>query len=157
MKKFILFVILLTVSTTLFAITDKQKSDLLFMYQEEKLAHDTYQYFAKLYPIKVFTNITKSEANHMDEVESLLIAYKIQVPNLKDGQFIDKSLQALYDKFIKDGKTSQKEALDIAMIIEEKDISDLKEKIKNSPSDIALVYSNLLKGSENHKKAFGKW
>ena len=157
MKKIILFLMLSAISLNLFAITEKQKLDLLFMYQEEKLAHDTYMYFSKLYPIKVFTNISKSEANHMEEVKTLLVSYKISIPNLKDGQFLDKSLQDLYNKFIIDGKKSQNDAIKISLLIEDKDIGDVKEKIKNSPDDIKLVYTNLLKGSENHKKAFSKW
>ncbi len=80
-KLFLLFLAIF--SFQLMAITEKQKSDLVFMYQEEKLARDVYTYFSKIY--------------------------------------------------------------------------DLKEKIKNSPDDIKFVYSNLLKGSENHKKAFTKW
>jgi len=157
MKKIILFLILSVVSLNLFAISEKQKSDLIFMYQEEKLAHDTYMYFSKLYPLKVFSNISKSEANHMDEIKTLLVSYKISTPNLKEGQFLDKSLQDLYNKFIKDGKKSQNEAVKISLLIEDKDIEDLKEKIKNSPDDIKVIYTNLLKGSENHKKAFSKW
>lgn len=157
MKKIILLLVLSVISLNLFAITDKQKSDLLFMYQEEKLAHDTYEYFSKIYSIKVFNNIANSEEKHMDEIKTLLVTYKIAIPSLKNGQFLDKSLQDLYNKFINDGKKSQDEAIKISLLIEDKDIDDLKEKIKSSPDDIKLVYSNLLKGSENHKKAFGKW
>lgn len=157
MKKLLLLTILTLVSFTSFAINDKQKSDLLFMYQEEKLAHDTYTYFKNLYGLKVFENISKSENNHMKEIETLLINYKITVPSLKNGQFTDKSLQDLYNKFIKDGKISQDNALKIAITIEDKDIVDLKEKLKNTPSDVKLVYENLLKGSINHKKAFSKF
>ena len=157
MKKLLLFLILTLVSFTSFAISDKQKSDLLFMYQEEKLAHDTYTYFNKLYSLKVFENISKSENNHMEEIESLLISYKIIIPSLKNGQFTDKSLQDLYNKFIKDGKISKDNALKISLTIEDKDIADLKEKLKNVPTDIQIVYENLLKGSTNHKKAFSKF
>lgn len=42
MKKIISLLFMLFFSFGIFAITDKQKSDLLFMYQEEKLARDVY-------------------------------------------------------------------------------------------------------------------
>ena len=154
-KLFLLFLAIF--SFQLMAITEKQKSDLVFMYQEEKLARDVYTYFSKIYDLKVFGNIAKSEENHMEQIETLLKAYKIPVPKLKAGEFSDKELKVLYDKLIQQGKTSEKEALKVGILIEDKDIADLKEKIKNSPDDIKFVYSNLLKGSENHKKAFSKW
>ena len=153
-KLFLLFLAIF--SFQLMAITEKQKSDLVFMYQEEKLARDVYTYFSKIYDLKVFGNIAKSEENHMEQIETLLKTYKIPVPKLKVGEFSDKELKVLYDKLIKQGKTSEKEALKVGILIEDKDIADLKEKIKNSPEDIKFVYSNLLKGSENHKKAFSK-
>jgi len=157
MKRLLVLFMLALVSFQVMAITEKQKADLVFMYQEEKLAKDVYTYFSKIYDLKVFGNIVKSEQNHMEQIETLLISYKIPVPKLKDGEFSDKNLKALYDKLIKQGKISEKEALKVGIIIEDVDIADLKEKTKNSPDDIKLVYSNLLKGSENHKKAFSKW
>ena len=50
-----------------------------------------------------------------------------------------------------------KSALNVGIAIEDKDIADLKEKIKNAPEDIQFVYKNLLKASENHRKAFDKF
>ena len=157
MKNLLITVLLTLLSFQVMAITEKQKSDLVFMYQEEKLARDVYTYFSKIYDLKVFGNIAKSEQNHMEQIETLLNTYKIPVPKLKDGDFSDKNLKTLYDKLIKQGKISEKEALKVGIIIEDKDIADLKEKTKSSPDDIKIVYSNLLKGSENHKKAFTKW
>lgn len=154
-KLFLLFLAIL--SFQIMAITEKQKADLVFMYQEEKLARDVYTYFSKIYDLKVFGNIAKSEENHMEQIETLLMTYKIPVPKLKVGEFSDEELKALYDKLIRQGKISEKEALKVGILIEDKDMADLKEKIKNSPDDIKFVYSNLLKGSENHKKAFSKW
>lgn len=157
MKKIMMFVILVLMSVSAFAISDKQKSDLLFMYQEEKLARDVYTTFSKIYTLPVFGNISKSETTHMSQIKTLLITYQIPVPELEDGKFLDKDLQKLYTKMIKDGKVSQKNALKVAISIEEKDIQDLKEKIKDVPTDIKLVYQNLLLGSEKHKKSFSKF
>ncbi|MBN2837416.1 MAG: DUF2202 domain-containing protein [Fusobacteriaceae bacterium] len=157
MKRFITLFLLTMINFGIFAITDKQKSDLLFMYQEEKLARDVYTVLSKEHTLPVFSNIAKSEANHMAQVETLLNKYKIKVPNLKEGEFIDKDLQNLYKKLVVEGKYSLKSALNVGIVIEEKDIADLKEKINNTPEDIQFVYQNLLKASENHRKAFDKF
>ncbi len=157
MKKIISLLFMLFFSFGIFAITDKQKSDLLFMYQEEKLARDVYTALSKEHTLPVFSNIAKSEANHMAQVEALLNKYQIKVPKLKDGEFNDKDLQNLYKKLVTEGKYSLKSALNVGIAIEDKDIADLKEKIKNAPEDIQFVYKNLLKASENHRKAFDKF
>lgn len=157
MKKIVSLFFVLFFSVGIFAITDKQKSDLLFMYQEEKLARDVYTALSKEHTLPIFSNIAKSEANHMAQVEVLLNKYNIKVPKLKDGEFIDKNLQNLYKILIIEGKYSLKSALNVGITIEEKDITDLKEKIKNAPEDIQFVYKNLLKASENHRKTFDKF
>ena len=131
MKKIISLFIMLFFSFGIFAITDKQKSDLLFMYQEEKLARDVYTALSREHTLPVFSNIAESEANHMAQVEALLNKYQIKVPKLKDGEFNDKDLQNLYKKLVTEGKYSLKSALNVGFAIEEKDIADLKEKIKN--------------------------
>lgn len=157
MKKITGLFFMVFFSIGIFAITDKQKSDLLFMYQEEKLAHDVYTMLSREYTLPVFYKISNSEINHMAQVEVLLNNYKIKVPKLKEGEFIDKDLQILYKNLLIKGKSSLESALNVGVAIEEKDIADLKEKVKNAPEDIQFVYKNLLNASENHKKAFSKF
>ena len=157
MKKITGLFFMVFFSIGIFAITDKQKSDLLFMYQEEKLAHDVYSVLSREYTLPVFYKISKSEINHMAQVEVLLNNYKIKVPKLKEGEFIDKDLQILYKNLLIKGNSSLESALNVGVAIEEKDIADLKEKVKNAPEDIQFVYKNLLNASENHKKAFSKF
>ncbi|MBU9917959.1 MAG: DUF2202 domain-containing protein, partial [Fusobacteriaceae bacterium] len=106
MKKIISLLFMLFFSFGIFAITDKQKSDLLFMYQEEKLARDVYTALSREHTLPVFSNIAESEANHMAQVEALLNKYQIKVPKLKDGEFNDKDLQNLYKKLVTEGKYS---------------------------------------------------
>ena len=148
MKKITSLFFMVFFSIGIFAITDKQKSDLLFMYQEEKLAHDVYTQFYKIYNNKVFGNIAKSELKHMTEIENLLKYYKIEVPNLKEGEFQNKELQKLYLDLLNQGKKSKVEAFKVGILIEDKDILDLNKSIKNSSKEIQNVYKNLLKGSE---------
>ena len=109
------------------------------------------------YTLPVFYKISKSEINHMAQVEVLLNNYKIKVPKLKEGEFIDKDLQILYKNLLIKGNSSLESALNVGVAIEEKDIADLKEKVKNVTEDIQFVYKNLLNASENHKKAFSKF
>lgn len=156
MKRIILIMSLILFSFNTFALSQQEKNDLIFMYQEEKLAHDVYTQFYKIYNNKVFGNIAKSELKHMTEIENLLKYYKIEVPNLKEGEFQNKELQKLYLDLLNQGKKSKVEAFKVGILIEDKDILDLNKSIKNSSKEIQNVYKNLLKGSENHKNAFLK-
>lgn len=61
-------------------LSESEKAELIFQYQEEKLAHDLYAGFATKYRETVFTNITDSEQKHMDAVKALLDRYGIPVP-----------------------------------------------------------------------------
>ena len=73
------------------------------------------------------------------------------------GVFQNSALQALYAQLIASGSTSQRNALLVGKLIEETDIADLQLHLtETNHSDIRTVYSNLLKGSENHLKAFTK-
>ena len=52
MKRIILIMSLILFSFNTFALSQQEKNDLIFMYQEEKLAHDVYTQFYKIYNIK---------------------------------------------------------------------------------------------------------
>jgi len=146
------------VSTTQVAteLTDEQKENLIFMYQEEKLARDVYITLGNIWNSRVFKNIQKSEQKHMNSVKYLLDNYNIPTPVLSDdiGVFENEELQALYNELIEKGSQSLQDALEVGVAIEEKDIADLEEKIEDAPSDVQRVFNNLLRGSYNHLKAF---
>ena len=74
------------------------------------------------------------------------------------GVFADMTLQALHDNLLTDGNQSLIDGLKVGGIIEEVDILDLENELTNNVDndDIELVYSNLLKGSRNHLRAFVK-
>ncbi len=143
-------------SANVIELTQKQKDDLLFMYEEEKLARDVYITLGKKWGARVFLNIQRSEQRHMDAIKSLLDKYSIDAPisNSNIGSFKNEELQALYNELIAKGNLSLKDALEVGVTIEETDIADLEEKIDNTPSDIARVYNRLLRGSYNHLRAF---
>lgn len=53
-------------------ILQKDAYALLFMFEEEKLARDTYEYLDKTWGLNQFANIKNSEQTHMDAIENLL-------------------------------------------------------------------------------------
>jgi len=139
-------------------LTQEQKDALVFMYQEEKLARDVYLTLNDKWGARVFENISSSEQKHMDAVKSLLNKYNIEVPVLDDtiGVFENEELQALYDELVEKGLTSLNDAYEVGVTIEETDIADLEERMENATSDIQRVFSNLLRGSNNHLSAFNR-
>ena len=69
--------------------------------------------------------------------------------------FTNADLQSLYDQLVAQGAASQIAALQVGVLIEETDITDLEAAISNTDkTDVIRVYNNLLKGSLNHLSAF---
>ena len=141
-------------------LTDEQKSSLLYMAEEEKLARDTYLYFNDLWGSRIFQNIANSEQKHMDRMKALVDRYELEVPatfNVR-GEFQNQELQALYNSLIEKGKSSLIDALEVGVTIEETDIADLEEIIESGdlPEEFKTSYEKLLKGSYNHLKNFNK-
>jgi hypothetical protein len=132
---------------------------LTYMREEEKLARDVYSFLYDKWKSRKFNNITNSEQKHMDSIKTLLETYNIPDPaaTKAKGEFTNPELQSLYNTLITQGSTSLSEAFKVGVLIEETDIKDLKESISlTSRSDIQEIYSNLLRGSENHLRAFSR-
>lgn len=130
---------------------------LLYIREEEKLAHDVYQTFADLWDKQIFANIAQSEINHQDAVLKLYETYGITdtADDNAVGEFDIPELQQLYNDLVAQGSESLQAALEVGVYIEETDLIDLQEGIDETDNpDIQNVYSNLLKGSENHLSAF---
>jgi len=140
-------------------LSKSEVADLLYMREEEKLARDVYLTLSKFYPLPVFRNISRSEEQHMKMVKVLLDKYGIPDPVAesggKVGVFKNKKLQELYDKLVKEGRSSLLSALRVGATIEDLDIKDLEEAIARTDNeDVKVVYQNLMKGSRNHMRAF---
>lgn len=137
-------------------LTDEVKAGLLLMREEEKMAHDLYAEFYDMYEMRIFSNISSSEANHMEAVLTLLEAFGLKDPASPDaGVFNNQELQTACDKLLSDGSVSLIEALQSGAYVEELDILDLEEQMEQiTDESIKLVYSNLLRGSRNHLRAF---
>jgi hypothetical protein len=137
-------------------LTDQETSDLLFLREEEKLARDVYLVLYDTWHTRIFTNIAKSEQNHMDAVLLLLEKYKLTDPaSPSPGVFNNSELQGLYNYLIGFGSGSLTDALKVGVIIENRDIQDLNTFLAETQKfDLQTVYNNLKDGSENHLAAF---
>ncbi len=130
------------------------KDDLDFMYQEEKLARDVYSFLYERWGNRVFGNIMNSELRHMDEMEKYLESCG-GVPDLGEGEFTIREMQDLYIELTLRGSRNLSEAVKVGILIEEKDISDLEERImRTEDRNLKESYGFLLSGSENHLGAF---
>ena len=131
---------------------------LLYLIEEEKLAHDVYTVLGQTWGGNTFSNILASESTHQDQVLSLLNTYGLTDSRSAEiGVFTNPDLQALYDQLIAQGMTSQTEAYKVGVLIEETDITDLTTAI-NSTTDATIVATleKLRSASESHLAAFTK-
>ena len=144
-------------TVTVSTLSASEEEGLIFMREEEKLAHDVYVTLYAQWGLPVFQNIANSESTHTAAVKALLDRYGIVDPVVGNGvgEFTNPELQALYNQLVAQGSTSLADALKVGVAIEEKDILDLQTRLaQTSSADIQLVYNRLLMGSENHLRAF---
>lgn len=139
-------------------VSAEEIAGLLYMREEEKLAHDVYVALFNVWGAQVFANIAESETEHTEAVRQLILSHGLPDPaaTTAPGVFVNPDLQALYDKLVAMGQTSLNDALAVGCLIEEKDIQDINEKkalVEDEP-DIVQVYDHLLCGSRNHLRAF---
>jgi len=131
-------------------LSAEESADLLYMREEEKLAHDVYVTLYETWGLRVFDNIAKAEQKHADSVAYWLDYYKISDPAEGNGfgEFDDARLQALYDDLATQGKQSVVDALKVGAAVEEIDILDLQERLAETNN------SALMACSKNHLRAF---
>ncbi|NOZ94104.1 MAG: DUF2202 domain-containing protein [Acidobacteria bacterium] len=139
-------------------LSEAERASLVKMRQEEKLARDVYLSLQLQWGERIFANIARAEQRHMDMVTLLLDRYGIEDPAADDtiGVFTDGAFNELYTQLVEAGNVSIEEALQVGATIEDLDIFDLDEALKNDidNADIAMIYQNLAKGSRNHMRAF---
>lgn len=145
---------------TLTAVTNPTAAEidgLLYMREEEKLAHDVYVTLYEMWGLPVFSNIATSEQMHTESVLTLLNQYNLADPasGLGVGEFANPTLQNLYNQLIAQGSQSATDAILVGSLIEETDILDLETHLaKTAQASIIQVYENLLSGSANHLSSF---
>lgn len=136
-------------------LSAQEKNDLLFSFEEEKMARDTYIFLNNKWGISQFATIQNSEQSHMNAVENLLKKYNIPYQILPQGQFSDANLQTLYNQLTAQGSLSKNQAFQAGAIIEDVDIDDLETlKQHTTNATILSVYNKLECGSRNHLRSF---
>lgn len=145
-------------TTSVVGLSADEIAGLMFMREEEKLAHDVYVALYQKWGHNVFYQISLSEAEHTDAIRRLIEAHGLEDPAASNppGVFENDELQALYDTLVAMGQPSLIDALKVGCLIEEKDIQDINDKkalVIDEP-DIVQVYDHLLCGSRNHLRAF---
>lgn len=135
---------------------------LLFVVEEEKLAHDVYVALDARWgsQVNVFGQIAPSETQHTQSVRDRILAHGLADPTAgkAPGAFVNAELQALYDRLVAQGALSLIDALKVGCLIEEVDIQDLTDRTADviGEPDIVRVYDGLMCGSRNHLRAFNR-
>jgi len=137
-------------------LSASEAADLLFMVEEEKLARDVYNALYAIWGASTFQSIAGSEQAHMDSLAVLIDRYGLTSPvQAEAGVFTDPELQALYTQLVAQGSASLADAFKVGGAIEEIDILDLQSRLALTDNlDIQQVYNSLMRGSENHLRAF---
>ena len=145
-------------ATSQTTLTKTMKNQLIYLAQEEKLAHDLYVAVYQEIGIRQFANISQSETQHTSTVEYLLEKYKIKNPNdsLDFGEFSNPELQKVYDQLLASVE-DYNSALQVGVSVEKLDISDLNKILeKVMPADVRTALKNLRSASYNHLAAFSR-
>ncbi len=138
-------------------LSEEEKTELLYMREEEKLARDVYQALFDRWDDQVFM-IANSEQRHMDALKSLLVRYGLDDPVTDEtsGVFTNPIFTQLYLDLVATGSESLGKAFVVGVTIEELDIADLQDAISvTNHQDSLIVYQNLQRASRNHLRAFG--
>ncbi len=144
----------------LYELNDVQKENLIFMYNEEKMARDVYLALNAVNPSKTLQNIAlRAEQTHMDLVYGLIEKYDLDTQDLLSlapNEFSLSSVQTLFDSLHERGLPSLQASLETGCMVEVTDINDLLTQMEliEGIEDIELVYENLLSGSYSHYWAF---
>lgn len=141
-------------------LTAEEAATLIHMREEEKLARDVYLALHKTWGLRIFANIAASEQKHTDALANLLARHGIADPVVDDtpGVLVEEELGELYKALVASGTESLANALIVGATVEDLDIADLEIAIAETDRpDLRRVYTNLLRGSENHLRAFVAW
>lgn len=139
-------------------LSEAEKSALISLRQEEKVARDFYAQMYEAHGINSFRSISKSEERHMELVGQLLEKYKFEDP-LRDGydvpgKFRNQKFGDLYSDLLRKGSKSVNDALFAAAEFEEVDIADINRMTREiSDQYIVEVFGRLKSASQNHLRA----
>jgi hypothetical protein len=134
-----------------------EAAGIIYMREEEKLAHDVYTALVAEWGMRIFGNISQSEERHFTVLKLLLDRYGLPDPAADKpiGIFQNAGLQELYDSLVAEGRGSLQNAFRVGVTIEEIDIRDLEKAASATDnSDLKMVYQNLTLASEQHLRTF---
>lgn len=138
------------------SLTVSERTELLRLAEEEKLAHDLYTGFAQVYDLPVFDNLAVAEANHLQALRTLMDRYGVTDPTAGKaaGVFTSATVQAAYDELSAQGKASQHAALEAAQTVEKNAIASYGDAVTglNAPA-AERAYANLLTAENRHLAA----
>lgn len=137
-------------------LTDEEKSGLIYMVEEEKLARDVYHFLFEKWGSFQFENIGESEQRHLNLLVSKINEYGLINPVSESyGIFKNPNIKKLYDELTYRGSYSEADAFEVGATIEDLDIFDINhyQSITANP-EINSIYEKLKCGSGNHLRAF---
>lgn len=145
-----------TTNVTAAVPSQREAEGMRFVWEEEKVARDLYVALYEETNLSIFTNLTRSEQNHMDQAKSLLDKYGLETPvEDEPGLFENQTLKRLHDDLLAQGRKSPQDALAAAAAFEEISIRDLEREISvTDAEDIRVVYEGLLAGSRKHLRSY---
>lgn len=137
------------------SLSAAERDGLVWMREEEKLAHDVNVALARRWGNGPFANVAAAESTHTDAVRLLIDRYGVADPTVgtSAGTYGNPTFGRLYEELVTTGSASYVDGLKVGARIEEIDIQDLKERA-SALTDLAMVYDNLERGSRNHLRAF---
>ena len=127
------------------------------IWEEEKLARDTYLVLAKKWPRpRIFANIARAEQRHMDAIEGLLERNGREAPPpLATGIFEDATFAEAFASLSRMGRQTPILALEVGARIEEMDIADLNRALCETENpEVQQVLGNLRAASGRHLTAY---
>ncbi len=132
-------------------------TQLVAMYEEERLAGDVYDTFADQYGTRIFTNIAHAEGVHQGAVTSLLESSGFDLGTLptQPGDYSTDGYADLYRQLVAEGGAGLASAYEVGVGIETRDIADL-DRLLASTTDAhqTSVLTALRTGSQHHLAAF---
>jgi hypothetical protein len=140
-------------------LSEPESQELLFIWEEEKMARDLYTALYEKHSDIIFSDLARSEQSHMDQARAIIEEYGLDAPEKpgkdEQGVFENQTLQKIYNELLARGNASHEDALKAAATFEEISIIDLKKELNTTQTQDAIVmYQGLLAGSEKHLRSY---
>lgn len=130
-------------------------ADLIAAIEEERVAHDLYVEAARRWGLPVFQQIAVAETRHEAALTQLATASGLAVPAATPGTYATPALQRIYAQLLELVNGSENGALKAGALVEETDIADLRDMMKQVQDEpTRTVLAQLERASMQHLSAF---